>query len=184
MFRIMAGNLVLHEKIETTDAKAKELRRTVEGGEGSLPVLAALTLLRRLCNSPDAFFADAAAGAEEGDEEAAAVGAAASYSQSVVAQLQPLRTSWILAQPPELRGATTSSGKMTVLAALLASISRTTSDRVVVVAGWTHTLTLVAALCAQLGLGTARLDGSTPADSAPPPLQLSPLLPLAHSLPT
>lgn len=30
MFRIMAGNLVLHEKIETTDAKAKELRRTVE----------------------------------------------------------------------------------------------------------------------------------------------------------
>lgn len=30
MFRILAGNLVLHEKIETTDAKAKELRRTVE----------------------------------------------------------------------------------------------------------------------------------------------------------
>lgn len=30
MLRILAGNLVLHEKIETTDAKAKELRRTVE----------------------------------------------------------------------------------------------------------------------------------------------------------
>ena len=30
MFRILAGNLVLHERIETTDAKAKELRRTVE----------------------------------------------------------------------------------------------------------------------------------------------------------
>jgi large subunit ribosomal protein L17 len=30
MFRNLAGNLVLHEKIETTDAKAKELRRTVE----------------------------------------------------------------------------------------------------------------------------------------------------------
>jgi large subunit ribosomal protein L17 len=30
MLRNLAGNLVLHEKIETTDAKAKELRRTVE----------------------------------------------------------------------------------------------------------------------------------------------------------
>ncbi len=30
MLRILAGNLVLHEKIETTDAKAKEIRRTVE----------------------------------------------------------------------------------------------------------------------------------------------------------
>ena len=30
MFRIMAGNLVLHERITTTDAKAKELRRIVE----------------------------------------------------------------------------------------------------------------------------------------------------------
>jgi large subunit ribosomal protein L17 len=30
MFKNLAGNLVLHEKIETTDAKAKELRRTVE----------------------------------------------------------------------------------------------------------------------------------------------------------
>ena len=30
MFRNLAGNLVLHERIETTDAKAKELRRVVE----------------------------------------------------------------------------------------------------------------------------------------------------------
>lgn len=30
MLRNLAGNLVLHEKIETTDAKAKEIRRTVE----------------------------------------------------------------------------------------------------------------------------------------------------------
>ena len=30
MLRLLAGNLVLHEKIETTDAKAKELRRTIE----------------------------------------------------------------------------------------------------------------------------------------------------------
>jgi large subunit ribosomal protein L17 len=30
MFRILAGNLVLHERIETTDAKAKELRRIAE----------------------------------------------------------------------------------------------------------------------------------------------------------
>ncbi len=30
MFRLMAGNLVLHERIETTEAKAKELRRIVE----------------------------------------------------------------------------------------------------------------------------------------------------------
>ncbi len=30
MFRNLAANLVLHERIETTDAKAKELRRVVE----------------------------------------------------------------------------------------------------------------------------------------------------------
>ncbi len=30
MFRNLAGNLVLHERIETTDAKAKELRRVTE----------------------------------------------------------------------------------------------------------------------------------------------------------
>lgn len=30
MFRNLAGNLVLHERIETTDAKAKELRRVAE----------------------------------------------------------------------------------------------------------------------------------------------------------
>ena len=30
MFRALAANLVAHERIETTDAKAKELRRVVE----------------------------------------------------------------------------------------------------------------------------------------------------------
>src|SRR4029079_19119585 len=30
MFRNLAANLVLHERIETTEAKAKELRRVVE----------------------------------------------------------------------------------------------------------------------------------------------------------
>lgn len=30
MFRNLAGNLVLHERIRTTDAKAKELRRIIE----------------------------------------------------------------------------------------------------------------------------------------------------------
>ncbi len=30
MFRALAGNLVLHERIETTEAKAKELRRIAE----------------------------------------------------------------------------------------------------------------------------------------------------------
>jgi large subunit ribosomal protein L17 len=30
MFRALAANLVLHERIETTDAKAKELRRVAE----------------------------------------------------------------------------------------------------------------------------------------------------------
>ena len=30
MLRNLAGNLVLHERVETTDAKAKEIRRTVE----------------------------------------------------------------------------------------------------------------------------------------------------------
>ena len=41
MFRNLAGNLVLHERIETTEAKAKELRRIIERLITSLQALAA-----------------------------------------------------------------------------------------------------------------------------------------------
>jgi hypothetical protein len=134
---------VQQQDAQLADYALPEMKRTVEGGDGSLPALAALTLLRRLCNSPDAFFADAGAAAEAGDEEAAAV-ATSSDSQRAVAQLAPLRAAWLAAQQPDERGPTAVSGKMAALSALLTHISRSSSDRVVVVAGWTHTLNLSA----------------------------------------
>ena len=136
------------------------MRATAAGGSGSLPALAALTLLRRLCNTPDALFA----GAEEVDDEETAF-ASSTESQRAVAQLMPLRAAWLATQPSEQPCAAGSSGKMAVLSTLLSHICATPGSRVVVVAGWTQTLNHISGLCDSLGLATARLDGSTPPDA-------------------
>mgnify|MGYP000216634692 CR=1 FL=1 len=48
MFRNLAANLVLHERVETTDAKAKELRRIVEPTAVALVIWSLSLSQRRL----------------------------------------------------------------------------------------------------------------------------------------
>jgi len=143
----------LQDALYTAFLKQPQMRSVaMGGGTGSLPPLAAIILLRRLCNSPDAFFASADAAAEEGAEAAAAL--QSNDSQRVVAQLEGLRAGFAGGQ---------SSAKLAVLASMLTSLPA--DERCVVVAGWTQTLDLVANLCSQLQVQTARLDGSTPPDA-------------------
>jgi len=74
MFRNMAANLMLHEKIETTEAKAKELRRIAE------------RLITRAARLGDDLTADVSS---LGDEEKTRVLARRIHAQRTVAQFLP-----------------------------------------------------------------------------------------------
>ena len=155
-----------------------QMQATVRGGMGALPPLAAILMLRRLCNAPAALLATAGAtapGGEEDDDAGDAGGSAA-----VLSALRPLCPPEVLtlltlvadgvptdgtAPSPSLVAAAEalcrSSGKFTALASILrAANTAPVSDRVVVVSGWAATLTLAGALCSSLGLATSRLDGT------------------------
>ena len=130
------------------------------GGGGALVPLAAITLLRKLCNSPDSL-RPAPSGADDGD------GGAAAPEQE---QEATLASRMLEALPEGMRGGEAAcSGKLAVLEAMLRALLTApgcaADERVVVVAGWTRSLDAIAALCAALGVPTSRLDGSTaPAD--------------------
>ena len=76
MFRNLAGNLVLHERIETTEAKAKELRRIVE------------RLITRATRLEDDLTADVG---KLKDDERERVVARRVHAQRVVARFLPRR---------------------------------------------------------------------------------------------
>ena len=76
MFRNLAGNLVLHERIVTTDEKAKELRRVVE------------RLLSKAVRLGDDLTADL--GKITDDAERARILAARTHAQREVAKFLPL----------------------------------------------------------------------------------------------
>lgn len=105
---------------------------------GRLSALAAITLLKKLCNHPDLIF-DKIMEKAEGFEKAA--------------QLLPphYSTKQLL---PEL------SGKLMVLDCLLASIKTTTNDKIVLVSNYTQTLDLFEKLCHKRGYNYVRLDGT------------------------
>ncbi len=79
MFRNLAGNLILHERIRTTDAKAKELRRIVE------------RLITRAVRLGDDLTADL--GKITDDEQRATVQAARIHAQREVAKFLPRKMS-------------------------------------------------------------------------------------------
>ena len=152
--------------------KLPEMREMLTGcggnGSGPLSPLVAITLLRRLCASPDALLGGAVDEAEGDDEAAAGAargnGGGSGASARVVAALRAATP----APPAAADAATTmaaASGKMAALAAILRRVASVPGDRVVVVAGWTSTLDAVAQLCAALALQSSRLDGSTPIDA-------------------
>jgi large subunit ribosomal protein L17 len=74
MFRNLAANLMLHERIETTEAKAKELRRVAE------------RLITRAARLGDDLIVDVSS---LGDEEKARVMARRVHAQRTVAQFLP-----------------------------------------------------------------------------------------------
>ena len=76
MFRNLAGNLVLHEKIETTEAKAKELRRVAE------------RLITQATRLGDDLVADVG---KLGDEERERVLSRRMHAQRLVASFLPRR---------------------------------------------------------------------------------------------
>jgi large subunit ribosomal protein L17 len=76
MFRNLAGNLVLHERIETTEAKAKELRRIAE------------RLVTRATRLGDDLDVDVS---KLGDEERQRVLARRTHAQRQVARFLPRR---------------------------------------------------------------------------------------------
>lgn len=82
MFRNLAGNLVLHERIETTEAKAKELRRIAE------------RLVTRAARLEDDLTVDVS---KLGEEERQRVLARRVHAQRQVAQFLPRRLSRVLA---------------------------------------------------------------------------------------
>lgn len=156
-----------------------EMLATVRGGMGALPPLAAIMLLRRLCNAPAALFnitggsTDVVSDDEDLTGTAAALAAlrpicppdALSVLDAHVAAGGAADANAAAAPTPELIAAGAalerSSGKMKALAAILrGATTQPLNDRLVVVSGWASTLNLVAALCASLGLTTSRLDGT------------------------
>lgn len=81
MFRNLAGNLVLHERIETTEAKAKELRRIAE------------RLVTRAARLKDDLTVDVS---KLGDEERTRVLARRVHAQRQVASFLPRRLTRVL----------------------------------------------------------------------------------------
>jgi large subunit ribosomal protein L17 len=77
MFRNLVGNLVLHERIQTTDAKAKELRRIAE------------RLISRAVRLGDDLTADLGKISEDGERQR--VSTARMYAQRQVARFLPKR---------------------------------------------------------------------------------------------
>lgn len=86
MFRALAGNLVLHEKIVTTDAKAKELRRVVE------------RLITKAGRLGDNLTVDLG---KLKDEQRSNVAAARMHAQRLVASFLPHRLTKITEEGPE-----------------------------------------------------------------------------------
>ncbi|KAK1125802.1 DNA repair and recombination protein RAD54-like [Melipona bicolor] len=104
----------------------------------SFSTLAAITLLKKLCNHPDLVY-DKILGKCDGFENAAKLMPANYNTKEIM---------------PEL------SGKLMVLDCLLASIKTTTNDKIVLVSNYTQTLDLFEKLCHKRCYNYVRLDGT------------------------
>ncbi|CAI7789599.1 unnamed protein product [Closterium sp. NIES-54] len=129
---------------------SKNVRTALEDGKKAR-ALASITALKKLCNHPKLLYDSIRAGGAE----------AAGFEDTL-----PLF-------PPEMfngRSGTWTggggtwvqlSGKMVVLARLLAHLRTRTTDRIVLVSNYTQTLDLFAQLCREHGYPFVRLDGGT-----------------------
>ncbi|KAL3317948.1 DNA repair and recombination protein RAD54-like [Cichlidogyrus casuarinus] len=126
--------------------KSKEfLQNASANGDSKLSVssLASITHLKKLCNHPDLVYEKIFAGTD-GFKDCMKY-LPEGYVGSIESR-KPIRA--------EL------SGKYQVLDCLLALLSRTTNDKIVLVSNYTQTLDLFEQMCKQRNYGYVRLDGS------------------------
>ncbi|XP_071653993.1 DNA repair and recombination protein RAD54-like [Temnothorax longispinosus] len=133
----------LQTRLYKSFIQSDSIKRSMEENDnprkgGSLSALAAITLLKKLCNHPDLIY-DKIMERAEGFEKAASM-LPSNYSKKELL--------------PEL------SGKLMVLDCLLASIKTTTNDKIVLVSNYTQTLDLFEKLCHKRSYNYVRLDGT------------------------
>ncbi|KAF9199077.1 DNA-dependent ATPase protein rad54 [Haplosporangium sp. Z 27] len=121
---------------------SKSIQRLLRG-QGSQP-LKAIGLLKKLCNHPDLLdLPDDLDGCES----------LLPPDYQTKSSKKPMSRGGILVQPEF-------SGKMLVLARMLAKIKKDTNDKIVLISNYTQTLDIFEKLCRQNQYGVLRLDGT------------------------
>ncbi|KAG0364075.1 DNA-dependent ATPase protein rad54 [Gamsiella multidivaricata] len=121
---------------------SKSIQRLLRG-QGSQP-LKAIGLLKKLCNHPDLLnLPDDLEGCDS----------LLPPDYQTKSSKKPMSRGGILVQPEF-------SGKMQVLARMLAKIKKDTNDKIVLISNYTQTLDIFEKLCRQSQYGVLRLDGT------------------------
>ncbi|KAF8932657.1 P-loop containing nucleoside triphosphate hydrolase protein [Dissophora ornata] len=121
---------------------SKSIQRLLRG-QGSQP-LKAIGLLKKLCNHPDLLdLPDDLQGCDK----------LLPPDYQTKSSKKPMSRGGILVQPEF-------SGKMQVLARMLAKIKKDTNDKIVLISNYTQTLDIFEKLCRQNQYGVLRLDGT------------------------
>ncbi|KAJ7514819.1 hypothetical protein O6H91_23G060700 [Diphasiastrum complanatum] len=130
---------------------SKNVRLALEDKSKRSRALASITALKKLCNHPKLIYDTLRAGGSE----------AAGFEECMQFFPQEMfsgRTgSWACADGSWIH----LSGKMLVLAQLLANLRQNTDDRIVLVSNYTQTLDLFAQICRERNYPYLRLDGTT-----------------------
>ncbi|XP_057763471.1 protein CHROMATIN REMODELING 25 isoform X1 [Arachis stenosperma] len=131
--------------------QSKNVRRAINEEQKQSKILAYITALKKLCNHPKLIYDTIKSGSpgNSGFEDCLRF-----FPPQMLSGRSGSRTgehgAWV-----EL------SGKMHVLARLLAHLRQRTTDRIVLVSNYTQTLDLFAQLCREQGYPYLRLDGAT-----------------------
>ncbi|KAG0069297.1 DNA-dependent ATPase protein rad54 [Linnemannia elongata] len=121
---------------------SKSIQRLLRG-QGSQP-LKAIGLLKKLCNHPDLL---------DLPDDLEGCDSLLPPDYQTKNSKKPLSRGGILVQPEF-------SGKMLVLARMLAKIKKDTNDKIVLISNYTQTLDIFEKLCRQNQYGVLRLDGT------------------------
>ncbi|KXZ56498.1 hypothetical protein GPECTOR_1g446 [Gonium pectorale] len=165
--RLTELQVLLYEHFLASKAARRLLKSGGRGGKGggASGVLSAITSLKKLCNHPkliyDAVHSKAAAVAAGGGGGEDGEGRVEGFEH--VGSLFPpgLFDNGRVGRGGMAAGWENLSGKMAVLARMLALLYAETNDRIVLVSNYTSSLDLFAQLCRERGYPFVRLDGTT-----------------------
>ena len=141
-FRLTEFQTALYEELLSSYSEQVIKQNALGCARGKSPALSLLSLLKKLCNSPDLLI-------ELLDRRPD------SLPTTVLDQLRKTK------YDKAIRCHATFSGKMTFTKILLQKVLSRSNDRVVIVSMYKQTLELLAALCLQHGISYLQLDGST-----------------------